>query len=210
MLHRTKKSTLFLLLWLGYVPLVSAIELLETLSETQVPKDLPMTQEAVEKKKFNLLAMLIGCDLNDQCVLSMLKAVIKTDPNPMYNAFLLKLEAQTNQIEYEAAHCNIPDNDQVKKAVANCLSSELKKNISSTTGATEISVDSIEVGVNTCIQKNMEKLANEGNLFAQASLVRYLMKMNQAEEGKRWAETIQKQAGTPPYEAYQRCMQPVN
>lgn len=168
------------------------------------PANTPSTDEVVREQAFaNLTSMLIGCELDNKCLLLMLIEVVKNDPAPIYQAFLNSLLAQKKQIEFEAQNCNIPELQQVKKTTATCLSKTFARFQGKTTlpGVEGTSQDAM----NACMKGEMSAMAKIGNIYAQGAMINYAKRVNDKSLGEHWNIILESRQGTPEYELFQKC-----
>lgn len=184
-------------------PCANAIELLEALQNTPIPQG--ASPNDVQMGKYKILSMMVGCELNDKCVLLMLTEVVKHDPDPFYKAFLTTLEEQKDQIEKEAKDCAVKEMQAVKQAKTACVAIEIGKMKQAGAGTP---INTYEESMNKCIKTNIENLATtQNNIFAQHALVNYYAKINNVPESQKWGKMIEAQKGTPAYQALEKCMQ---
>lgn len=160
---------------------------------TAIPQPAQPAQTDPQKGLKNLIAMLVGCELDNDCLRSLLNQVIQNDPDPTYQALLAFLQNQKTD-----PNCRTPEIIAVKKATAACLGELITKS----------NLSGISNDMNTCFKNKMEILARQRNIFAQSALLNMARKANDTQNINSWNGMIQAEVGTSQYAAYQKCPSP--
>ncbi len=202
-MKKTSAVGMFLSLGLLSAPCVYAIELLELFQ--QIKPAANSKPEQVQAGREKILSMMVGCELNDKCMLLMLTEVVKNDPDPTYKAFLTLLQSQTDKIEHDAIYCDNEAMQTVRQAKTACVASAMGK---MNQMDAEDDAMRLEGDMNNCLKDSMEKLAIDGNIFAQNALLNYNKRIKNPLEVIRWDTVVNAQKGTPQYKALQKCLQP--
>lgn len=158
------------------------------------------TKQAIKK----ITSIMVECELNEMCMLKMVENLTKSDKNPMYLSFLQSLESQRSRIEYNEKHCNTSEIQQVKKVIASCLkASSYDMSAVKTNNSKRKYVKEMEF----CLQSNMEKLGEQGNIFAQATLANRATSLGDKTEHDKWQAKIDAKKNTSSYSVYEKCVQ---
>lgn len=160
---------------------------------TAIPQPARPVQADPQKGLKNLIAMLVGCELDNDCLRSLLNQVIQNDPDPTYQALLAFLQNQKTD-----PNCRTPEIIAVKKATAACLGELITKS----------NLSGMNNDMNTCFKNKMETLARQRNIFAQSALLNIARKANDTQSINGWNGMIQAEVGTSQYAAYQKCPSP--
>lgn len=165
----------------------------------QIGRPNNMTLVEFQKQKYNLVAMMVGCELDEKCMLKLLSDIIKNDQNPIYTSMLSTLIARKDKIELDNTQCNSNNLRMMKKQFSLCLAQMMssKEHIDDT--------NKIKNTLDSCIEDKMEALAKEGNLFALGKLLEHAIKIKDNQSAQKWYERIENQSNTPEYQIYQKC-----
>lgn len=140
----------------------------------------------------NLIAMMAGCELDNQCLRNVLMQVAQTDPDPIYQPLLTYIQGQKEDL-----NCRTPEIVAVKKATAACLGDLVNQS------------KDLKMDMNVCFRNKMEALAKDRNIFAQSALLNIARKANDTQSINGWKTMIEAEIGTSQYAAYQKCPSPL-
>ena len=160
---------------------------------SQFQNTTPIISTDAQKSMKNLIAMIVGCELENQCLSNMLTQIIQTDPNPIYQSMLTFLQGQK-----EDPACHTAEMVAAKKATVACLADQLNKS----------NIAGLKQDMNNCFKDRMEKLAKEGNIFAQSALLNIARKAKDDQSAGGWNAMMQSEVGTPQYDIYLKCPSP--
>lgn len=195
-----KKGWVWVSIGLLLIPLVYASSLLNEVK----PDDL----RAKSRGLYKLASMLVGCELDNKCMQMTLTEVIKTDPHPIYEDYLAKLNQNKSEIEFEQVHCNTPMVRAYRREITSCLMSMLRE-VDPKKGLTNEMRSKVEKTLTQCIQSKMTHAAKAGNLYAQSALMNRALYQKNEVAFEYWYNAIQRQRATVEYAAYRACQTPL-
>lgn len=190
--------TLILVISLGLHPhLLLAANELSTV-EPPVPAAKNQQEDSRATSINNISAIMVGCDLDRKCMQTLLEEIAENNADPLYQNVLLVLASQQEQIDFEAAACQLEETRVLRKEAAYCISQIIHQ-------LDHAANDAAKTELNSCIQNKMETWARKGNLFAQGLLANRASKLGDSNAKGYWERLMQNQAGTPAYETYVKC-----
>lgn len=155
-----------------------------------------------------LFLIVANCEYDEACLLKQvvpLKELFEKERNPMYIDFAEFLSKNQDALERDSKRCNFEDKKVVRKAMGQCYK-EVSKDLNKASSLTERAIlDKQEDDLDVCVKAHMEKLAENGNIFAQAVLVNLYQQMSDEKKMDYWYNQIQKQSGTKKYQDFQSC-----
>lgn len=166
-----------------------------------------LTKEQRTQGRAQIAHMLINCEFAEPCLLKMmddLTILEKQTHNPMYLVYRNYLRANEGQLKEQLKRCDIPQKQVVRKAVAECLQELLMKETHYKALDRKI-IDKLQDEQDYCLKNKMEKLGEEGNLFAQAMLVNIFEQTRETKQLDHWYNEMQKKADTKEYHIYLTC-----
>ena len=152
--------------------------------------------------------MIVGCEMDNKCMQMTLTEVIKSDPHPLYEAYLEQLNQNKDQIEYEQVHCNTPVIRQYRRQITTCLMGMLKS-IDPKVGITNDNKEKVEDNLYSCIQQKIVQSAKQGNLYAESVLMERALKSQDEKTFNYWYNAIHRQNTTLEYTTYRECQTPL-
>ncbi|MCS5711571.1 hypothetical protein [Candidatus Berkiella aquae] len=159
---------------------------------TVMPKPAPA---AIAKDIFKLSAVVTGCEMNDQCIVTMLNELIKTDPNPAYKDYLKRVEAQKPLVENNIKMCNTQSIGTFKKAISLCIADSMTTLEKAPGNLVELNTK-VEKQVKECLSTNMHTLATAGNVYAQMTMAQDALETNDTKTYQYWYAMVREQART--------------
>jgi hypothetical protein len=204
----TKKLLLFLFILLSSISQVRAVEL-HLLDKLEDVSEYVKDNNKMLEAKHKVLNMLIKCEFDEACELALippLEELIKHDNNVIYKGFLTYLKWEKKDLEYNMAHCNLPDKKAIRVVFAKCYQIKVDEEIKSPPIHRE-EIDKLEYEREMCIKNGMESLANNGNIFAQAQLVNSFEYLKDPKAMSFWLNKVESQKGTQEYNNYFRCLE---
>jgi hypothetical protein len=154
----------------------------------------------LDANAYKLLAIVNGCDMDDLCILGMLKELVKTDPNPLYKKYLQIADSYKAEVENNIKICRTAQTMAYKKELAKCMAAELKK-----PGVIGFSQNKIENEMGECLTKSMTPLATENNMYAQASLAQNALTKNDNKQHEYWMTMLRGQLKSPESGVFDKC-----
>lgn len=162
----------------------------------------PKVSEAeLDQGVTKLLAIILGCDLDEMCTVSMLNVMVKSDPNYLFTTFLRLADLRKTEIEFNSTNCKTEQTQAVKKLLANCLSSSIGS-LNSISTFFKKNVDSL---TDQCIDKNMPELANSGNVYALAIMVGKTLESGDTKNYQYWITSLRGQVKASETANIQKC-----
>lgn len=195
-----KKLSLWVALLLIVIPLAYASGLLRPVK----PNDL----NQLSKGRYNLLSMIVGCEMDNKCMQVTLTNVIRTDPHPVYEAYLAELKNKKADIEYEQMHCNNKEIRAYRRGVTTCLADMLNR-LDPKYGLDFKQTRLEENKLNSCLVTKTNTMAKLGNIYAQSALMREALKRKDIPTFNRWYSAVQKQRMTLEFATFRECQNPV-
>lgn len=191
-----KKGLLWGALCLCLIPLVYASGLLSPIK----PDDL----REVARGRYNLISLMIGCEMDNKCMQLTLTELIKNDPHPLYEEYLYKLNKNKDQIELEREKCYTLAHRAYNREIAACLK-EILNVVDAKEGINYVTKEKVEKPLNECLAQRIDKLARSGNIYAQSLLMNRALDTKNQPTFDYWYNEIQKLRTTGEYEHYRAC-----
>lgn len=160
----------------------------------------------VDQQLLKLFAVLSGCDLDEQCVVGMLNVISKSDPNPAINTFLQQLSQKKDVLDFNIKNCATQQTKAYKKTASECLTEAMTVNGKLVLDDKRLD----EKGLQSCMFKKLENLANAGNIYAQVALAENALKQNDVNSHTYWINMARGQAKSPESGIFQQCAPGLN
>lgn len=162
-----------------------------------------MTQAEHKDSMKKALAVLVGCELDELCVMIALKHMSTNEDNLLYIHFYNKLLARRDDILYSSMQCQSPELDTMRKTMASCF-------VTLNTPLTESMDIKTQNRANRafakCSRVRLTKLAQEkGNVFAQAKILEYEINQRNEEGIRYWYNSMFRMYTQNQYHVYSRC-----
>jgi hypothetical protein len=157
--------------------------------------------------KNHILRLLTQCEFDEKCEIELigkLEETIKRDPNLMYKGFLTYLKWSKSELERNSQYCNAKEKRDLRKKMAICYNESMaaqEKN----PPFSRTAIDKFERQKLECLRKQIEPLAKEGNIFAQAFMSNIAEYFKDIQSEGYWLEQIEKKRGTEQYNFYFQC-----
>lgn len=197
-------SLLGIVLWQASVVQAVEMNLLKKLDN--VEEHAPNDKQRIQGRH-TILGMMVQCEFDEQCELEMiekLEALIKKESNVMYKGFLTYLKWEKADLEYNVKHCQIEEKRQVRKGYAACFAKWMDEDSKNPTPS-RATIDKLETQRQACLKKEMEPLAEQGNIFAEAVMVNVSEYFKEREKMTFWTNKVQSQKGTAKYDLFMKC-----
>lgn len=192
------------MLWAGVclclVPLAYASGILSPIR----PGDL----REMARGRYQLASLLVGCELDNQCMQASLTELVKHDPHPLYEEYLQALNQQQIRVDYEAKKCRTPASKAYRQGISVCLAGMLDS-IDPKVGLNDEQKQKFAAPLKACILKNVTQLAKAGNLYAQTALMQRALQAKNEPEFALWYQKIELQRASREYDVYQYCREPL-
>lgn len=171
----------------------------KTIKETGEELNKKANSQAEAIEKVTLLA--IDCEYDSMCMYEQSEKLSKEDgAHPVYKELHTQLKSNYKDIEFDKKYCSTDDVKAIKKVLTRCTKDALDK---SKTAKGE--KNDLQKQTESCIFTDVEKLANEGNIFAQNGMAQLAKDKKNTKEAEKWSAEIEKQKGKPNYEVFQKC-----
>jgi len=162
----------------------------------------PKVSEAeLDQGVTKLLAIILGCDLDEMCTISMLNVMVKSDPNYLFTTYLRLAGHRKEEIDFNSTTCKTEQTQAVKKLLASCLSSSIGS-LNSIMTFFKKNVDEL---TDQCIDKNMPELANSGNVYALAIMVGKTLESGDTKNYQYWITSLRGQVKASETGNIQKC-----
>lgn len=181
--------------------------------DTNLLRKLDIVQENVSDSKQRLdakhkiLGMIIQCEFDEQCMLGIIKElqeITKTDHNLVYKGFLKYLTWEKADLEYNAAHCNIPEKREVRKEFAICYEAWINEEIKHPPHSRE-EIDKQTNNREMCIKNKIENLAKNGNVFAKAQMVNSFQYLRDKAGVDYWSNQLEREKDSAKFNLFLKC-----
>lgn len=200
-----KKITvlLVLLFWSNMILAASVIKTIDDLSRGS-----KLSTEQREQGRKTLLLIVANCEFNEACMLNHivpLRVKYEKERNPMYVWFSNYLHGQRDAFERDSRRCHNKEKKATRKVYAECLKARIESEAIAGSLTGRAKIDKLDDNQDICLKNSLEKLAVEGNIFAQAHMVNFAQLMSDSKSLDYWYNLIQKQVNTIKYQEFQKC-----
>jgi hypothetical protein len=157
--------------------------------------------------KHKIINMLVKCEFDEQCELNMipdLEVITKTDKNLVYRGFLTYLKWEKSDLEFQVKHCQINEKRAVRKVFAQCYANWVNDEINHPPQSPD-EIDKQEHQRYICLKNNMDPLATQGNIFAQAEMVNVFEYLRDPKSLDLWSAKVLSQKGSAKFDKFMRC-----
>lgn len=172
----------------------------QSLSETSQEIKDTMAKQAEDIDKMTQIS--IDCEYDIMCLYKKVEDLAKNDSNPLFKEYYKNLQSNYSSIEFEHKNCSTDDIKATKHVLAECNKDILAK--IKTTEKIE-SKEKLQQQMQSCYQPKIEKLATDGNIFAQHMMVNFSKDGGDNKAVEKWKKAIEDHKGKPEYETYQKC-----
>lgn len=193
--------TLLGLLFMTFGLPVNATSVTPSTPAAQAPIMPKVSEAELNQGVTKLLAIILGCDLDDVCTVSMLDAMVKSDPNYLFTTYLRLANLRKEEINFNATNCKTEQTQAVKKLLANCLSTS----IGSLNSMAVFLKRNTEELTEQCIDKQMPELANSGNVYALAIMTERTLKSGDTQNYQYWITSLRGQVKASETGNIQKC-----
>lgn len=204
MMHFFKQTGWFCFFFI-FAQSVQALAILEKLDQAAELNKLSVNQR--HEGRHQLILMLTRCEFAEPCLIQMiddLKVIEDQTHNPMYLVYRNYLTSKKSELTEQAKRCDIPAKREVRKMIADCLKEMDIKEVNAQ-DLNRNKIDQIEDERDICIKNNVEQLAENGNLFAQAVMVNIYERSRNNAKMDHWYNEMQKKANTKEFATYLSC-----
>lgn len=182
------------------------LPLLEKIQEISRAPNLSAEQKNTGKS--TLLLIVANCEFDEICLVKQmvpLKELFEKEKNPIYVDFVDFIFKNQDTLTKDGERCSNVEKKAVRKIYAECLKKRVSGELQIMPLSTRGKIDKLDDNQDICIKDSMEKLANEGNIYAQAVMVNLTQLMSDSKKMDYWYNQIQKQTGTKRYQDFQNC-----
>lgn len=172
-----------------------------TAPKEQVIKVPKVPEVELEQGIRKLLAIILGCDLDEMCSISMLNMMVKSDENYIFTTYLRLADLRKPEIEFNATICKTEQTQAVKKVLANCLSSS----IGSLNSIWNFLKKDTEALTEQCVSKQLSELAESGNVYALAILAGKSLESGDTKNYQYWITSLRGQVKSSETANVQKC-----
>lgn len=166
----------------------------DTQKNTQAQSQAQAQAVAIEK----VTRLAIDCEYDSMCMYEKSESLSKEDSaHPVYKELHNQLKANYKDIEFDHKNCSTDDVKAIKKVLTRCTKEALE--------GKKVSNNDIQKQTETCIYTDVEKLANDGNIFAQNGMAQLSKDKKNDKDAQKWNQAIEKHKGKPEYEVFQKC-----
>jgi|GEM_PF-3990426 len=143
----------------------------------------------IDEQALKLTAVVTGCDMDEFCIISMLKELTKKDHNPLFKKYLEISDLYKEQMDKNMKICRTPQTVAYKKELSNCMAEQFKK-----ADLDKVSNEKIDKEMKECMIKNMNPLGSTNNMYAQATLAQSALEAKDTKQYQYWITMLRGQA----------------
>lgn len=183
-----------------------ALPILEKIEEIKMASGL---SEKQRKEGENILkGVLIQCEFDEICIIrqiGVLKAELATNHNPMILSFLEYILYNQKKLERDGEQCRSDQKREMRQAYAKCIHEKVQSEKTMVDMSSRSKIDKLDDIYDVCLKSSMEKLAESGNIFAQAIMVNLSQQMSDEAKIDYWYGKIQKNNQSEEFKMFMRC-----